>query len=325
MLQRARALVPMAAGSAGVVGGTFHSVAHRFLRLHAAPLGLPRASACSTPATPPTCSTSSARSTATPSRANASRRKHAARHLLAHGQRPAAALERASPSTFPWCEDHARRDGGAVQPYAARKRALGVLDLDDLLLYWRALALPTRSPAPCSRAFDHVLIDEYQDVNGLQVDIVARCAREPRTHRGRRRPAGDLRLARGVRRAHPGFPTPFPTRRSSRWSATTAPPSRSSTWPTRSPRRRRRAFPKQLRSVRGRRRPGQLVFCRDEAAQAAAVCDRVLAARERGVELREQAVLMRTVAPPTCSSSSSRAGASRTSSTAACATSRPRT
>src|ERR1700752_1981084 len=41
MLQRARALVPMAAGSAGVVGGTFHSVAHRFLRQHAAALDLP--------------------------------------------------------------------------------------------------------------------------------------------------------------------------------------------------------------------------------------------------------------------------------------------
>ena len=40
MLQRARALVPMAAGSGGVVGGTFHSIAHRFLRLHASALDL---------------------------------------------------------------------------------------------------------------------------------------------------------------------------------------------------------------------------------------------------------------------------------------------
>ena len=39
MLQRTRALVPMHAGS-GVLGGTFHSVAHRFVRLHASALGL---------------------------------------------------------------------------------------------------------------------------------------------------------------------------------------------------------------------------------------------------------------------------------------------
>jgi DNA helicase-2/ATP-dependent DNA helicase PcrA len=40
MLQRTRALVPMPAGSGGVLGGTFHSVAHRFVRLHSAALGL---------------------------------------------------------------------------------------------------------------------------------------------------------------------------------------------------------------------------------------------------------------------------------------------
>src|SRR5918912_1697170 len=38
LLQRARALVP---GSARVLGGTFHSVAHRLVRRHAAALGLP--------------------------------------------------------------------------------------------------------------------------------------------------------------------------------------------------------------------------------------------------------------------------------------------
>src|SRR5439155_19063518 len=40
MIQRTRALVPLPAGSGGVLGGTFHSVAHRFVRVHAASLGL---------------------------------------------------------------------------------------------------------------------------------------------------------------------------------------------------------------------------------------------------------------------------------------------
>src|SRR3954464_4966369 len=82
MLQRARALVP---ASTRVLGGTFHSVAHRLLRRHAAaprparaagprrPSASPAASACSTRATPPTSSTSYARSTATRRRARASR------------------------------------------------------------------------------------------------------------------------------------------------------------------------------------------------------------------------------------------------------------
>src|SRR5205814_8262014 len=40
MLQRTRALVALPPGSAGVLGGTFHSVAHSFIRMHASSLGL---------------------------------------------------------------------------------------------------------------------------------------------------------------------------------------------------------------------------------------------------------------------------------------------
>jgi DNA helicase II / ATP-dependent DNA helicase PcrA len=55
-----------------------------------------------------------------------------------------------------------------------------------------------------------------------------------------------------------------------------------------------RSYPKRLRTeVELGCRP-RLAFCRDEGAQAAEVCDRVLDARERGMDLRAQAVLMRT-------------------------------
>ena len=91
------------------------------------------------------------------------------------------------------------------------------------------------------------------------------------------------------------FPAALPGRaRWSRSSATTAPRSRCSTWPTRSPRRRARAFRKALRAERqGGARAELVLHCRDEAAQADEVCERVLDAREEGSQLREQAVLMR--------------------------------
>ena len=41
---------------------------------------------------------------------------------------------------FPWCEEHVEAMATLFKAYTARKRSLGVLDLDDLLLYWRALA-----------------------------------------------------------------------------------------------------------------------------------------------------------------------------------------
>ena len=73
---------------------------------------------------------------------------------------------------FPWCSEHHEALGEAFRSYAARKRALGVLDLDDLLLYWRALLADATTGPGIARGFDHVLVDEYQDVNGLQVEIV---------------------------------------------------------------------------------------------------------------------------------------------------------
>ena len=41
--------------------------------------------------------------------------------------------------SFPWCEDHVEAMAMLFKAYTARKRSLSVLDLDDLLLYWRAL------------------------------------------------------------------------------------------------------------------------------------------------------------------------------------------
>ena len=56
----------------------------------------------------------------------------------------------------------------------------------------------------------------------------------------------------------------------------------------------RRTFGIQLAAVRGGGARPRLVTCADEAAQSEAVCDGVLELREQGVELREQAVLVRT-------------------------------
>ena len=72
--------------------------------------------------------------------------------------------------SFPWCEEHLDVLGPLFQAFTARKRALGAVDLDDLLLLWRALMADEHAGAHIASSFDHVLVDEYQDVNGLQVD-----------------------------------------------------------------------------------------------------------------------------------------------------------
>jgi len=75
---------------------------------------------------------------------------------------------------FPWCAEHSDALASLFRSYTARKRALGVIDLDDLLLFWRAGRDPDAGAR--WRRLDHVLVDEYQDVNELQVAVVAALA-----------------------------------------------------------------------------------------------------------------------------------------------------
>jgi len=54
----------------------------------------------------------------------------------------------------------------------ARKRSLGLLDFDDLLLYWRVAAQDDALGEELGAAYDHILVDEFQDVNLLQLDVL---------------------------------------------------------------------------------------------------------------------------------------------------------
>ena len=120
--------------------------------------------------------------------------------------------------------------------YVAAKQRQGVLDYDDLLLWWeRTLRVPEIA-ADAGGRFDHVLVDEYQDTNALQAAILrAPQAGRARRHGGRGRRAGDLLLPRRhacatswTSRACSRRPRPC-----SGWSGTTARRSRSWTRPTR--------------------------------------------------------------------------------------------
>ena len=226
-------------------------------------------------------------------------RRDAARHLLPGGQhrpaRPATVITR----EFPWCEPHADAILDLFRGYVARKREQWLLDFDDLLLGWRALLTdPTLGPALAAR-WDHVLVDEYQDVNQMQVDIVpAAAAGRRRADRRRRRRPGRLRLPR---RGQPPPARPGrPACRRPGWSGssrTSAPGSRCSTWPTRSG---PVSGGQRLRAALDRApaaRAARLVRCHDASAEARLVVDAVLDAVEQGDRLRDQAVLMRAGAP----------------------------
>ena len=221
---------------------------------------------------------------------------HAGRHLLAVGQHRAPGPRRdRAPSSAGWSRISTRSSPCSAAT-SARKRERGLLDFDDLLLAWRSLlADPPLGPEIAAR-WDHVLVDEYQDVNQIQVDIVRPLRPDGRgPDRRRRRRAGRLRVPR-LRQRAPAGPDRRPARtsRSSGWSTTSAPGSGCSTWPTRSGRSSadQRLM---LHSDRdGRPARPQLVRCHDAPAEARAVVDAVLTPRRTGRPLQDQAVLMRT-------------------------------
>jgi DNA helicase-2/ATP-dependent DNA helicase PcrA len=194
---------------------------------------------------------------------------------------------------FPWCAEHADALREVFSAYTQRKRRHHVLDYDDLLLHWRALlAAPIAGDALRER-FDHVLVDEYQDTNSLQSDIL----------RGLCPPASltvvgdDAQAIYGFRAAtaanmasfeehHPGAVTIVLEdnyRSTSRiLEVANAVLAQSDAH-----------VPKVLRAVRGDGRKPELTVCHDESAQSIHVCERILALREEGIDLRDQAVLFR--------------------------------
>jgi len=296
MVGRVRALAERFVPNAGrVVGGTFHSLAHRMVRLHASALGLG-----------PGFGVLDAGDAADlldfvrqeQGHASSHRRFPRAQTMLDIYSRTVNAqtpLDEVLAESFPWCGEHREALADTFRAYGARKRSLDLLDLDDLLLYWRALAADEVIGARMADTFDHLLIDEYQDVNGLQVDIVhsLRLTRPGLTVVG-----DDFQAIYGFRAASARhileFPEQFP-------GTTTVTLERNyrSTAPILAvanavSAQDRLGFPKQLWTEREGGRPPELCFPGDEGEQAAAVCERVLGAREEGMDLRAQAVLFRT-------------------------------
>jgi DNA helicase-2/ATP-dependent DNA helicase PcrA len=195
---------------------------------------------------------------------------------------------------FPWCRADVDGIREVFTRYVERKTAQGLLDYDDLLLYWHALAADSNGGARLAGLFDHVLVDEYQDTNPLQAEILRLMCR------------GDAELmvvgddAQAIysfRSATVENMLDFPSHHPGAAVVLLEQNYRSARGILQASNaviaQARRRFSKELWSeVAGELRPA-LVTCAEELQQSEAVCRRVLEARERGIALASQAVLFR--------------------------------
>jgi DNA helicase-2/ATP-dependent DNA helicase PcrA len=292
MLERAARLVRVR-GAARPLGGTFHAVAHFYIGICAEALGL-----------------SEGFSVLDPSEASdlidLMRSGHGLSGTEIRLPRSSTLVEIHSrcvnreqrlsevvAAEYPWCEPHVDAIASLFRAFGTRKRKAGLLDFDDLLLLWRALLRHDTLGPDLAGRFDYVLVDEYQDVNALQVDIVRALAPEGRglTVVGDEAQAiygfrgADARHLREVVLGSPNATTirlqqNYRSRQAILDVANAVRPGDSPAL--------------CLVSSRDRGARPTLVKCHDAPAEARLVVDSILTHLEQGMPLFQQAVLVRT-------------------------------
>jgi DNA helicase II / ATP-dependent DNA helicase PcrA len=197
---------------------------------------------------------------------------------------------------FPWCVQWEAELTRLYRAYVERKERFGLLDYDDLLLYWNVLVSEPRLAEVVGGHFDHILVDEYQDTNRLQAQILE--AMKP-TGAGLTVVGDDAQSIYSFRAAAVENILGFPQRFQPPAEVVTLAQNYRSTQPVLdasnalmadAPRQHR----KHLLAARGPGQTPRYVTADDLESQAEYVATQVLARREAGTQLRRQAVLFRT-------------------------------
>jgi DNA helicase-2/ATP-dependent DNA helicase PcrA len=303
MGERARRILAHALGAAGARrsarvswSGTFHGVGARLLRIYAERIGLPPGFSIH-------------------DRADAEDLIHLVRHDLGLSEKAmrfplkgtclsiySLALNSRQPLEdvlarhYPWCAGFEAELRELFEAYVAAKQTQGVLDYDDLLLYWSEMMKEPSVAAEIADRFDCVLVDEYQDTNPLQAEILIGLKPDGR---GLTVVGDDAQAIYGFRAASVrnilDFPEQFPEpaelitleqnyRSNDKILAASNAVIAAA----------RERFTKDLRTERVSQQRPALVSVTDELAQARYVAEAIIAAREAGVALKSQAVLFRT-------------------------------
>lgn len=197
---------------------------------------------------------------------------------------------------FPWVAAWTAQLKTLFAGYVDAKQSQGVLDYDDLLLYWAGMMQAEELRAAIAARFDHVLVDEYQDTNRLQASILMRLKPDGD---GLTVVGDDAQAIYSFRAATVSNILDFPQSFTPPAAIMTLERNYRSTEPILAAANgviglAEKRFAKTLWTDRASTERPQLVTVKDEADQARYVVETVLAEREAGATLKQQAVLFRT-------------------------------
>lgn len=197
---------------------------------------------------------------------------------------------------YPWVATWEEQLKQLFAAYVEAKQAQNVLDYDDLLLYWAQMISDPDLANDIGNRFDHVMVDEYQDTNRLQASVLM--ALKP-GGRGLTVVGDDAQSIYSFRAATIRNILDFPASFSPAADIITLDRNYRSTQPILAAANgviglARERYTKNLWTDRQSLERPKLVTVRDETEQANFIVDQVLANRETGMTLKQQAVLFRT-------------------------------
>ncbi|CUX46399.1 ATP-dependent helicase [Rhizobium oryzihabitans] len=197
---------------------------------------------------------------------------------------------------YPWVSSWEAELKQLFAAYVEAKQAQNVLDYDDLLLYWAQMVSDPDLAGDIGDRFDHVMVDEYQDTNRLQASVLM--ALKP-GGRGLTVVGDDAQSIYSFRAATVRNILDFPASFSPAADIITLDRNYRSTQPILAAANSvidlaRERFTKNLWTERQSLERPKLVTVKDETEQANFIIDQVLANRETGMTLKQQAVLFRT-------------------------------
>ena len=197
--------------------------------------------------------------------------------------------------TYPWCGDWTDELTQLFRHYTLRKQQSQSLDYDDLLLYWGHLVAEPEFASEIGSWFDHVLVDEYQDTNLVQAQVLN--ALKPDGH-GVTVVGDDAQSIYSFRAAEVENILGFPDQYMPTAQVVTLEQNYRSTQPILDTANcliaeSERQYRKNLYSERADGGKPRYVTVEDGDAEAEYVVTSILANRELGMELKEQAVLFR--------------------------------
>ncbi len=279
-----------------VAGGTFHSVAHHVLRRHHAVVGLPEGFGVLDRGDAADLMDLVRGEQRILSSERRLPKKGTLGSLYSRTVNTGTPLVEVMRETTPWCVESFDEVASLFTAFVARKRALGLLDFDDLLLFWRAAAQDDAVGQQLGAAYDHILVDEFQDVNLLQLDVLTGLRR---TDSRVTIVGDDAQAIYGFRGATARFLLDAERYFDGLTTVTLDVNYRSSAAILDVANALAAEAPEGFNSVLREEvpiigaSPPRLIHCGDERDQSESVADRVLELYEQGVSLQRQAVLFR--------------------------------